>query len=73
VIHLVILIAALAIGVIAEVVGVYRHKAGKVDTYTEMIHWASERWGHWFTPVVIALVGLLAWSIPHLLDAAGLL
>lgn len=72
-IHVAALLVALLVGVTAEIVGIARSKRGKVDTYTEMVAWLSERMGRWFLPVGFVLVGLLVWSIPHLLQAAGML
>lgn len=69
-IHLAALITALVLGVAAEIVGVWRHDRGKVDTYTEIVAWVSERIGRWAFPMMIFLVGLLVWSIPHLWEAA---
>jgi hypothetical protein len=68
-IHLAALITALVIGVGAELFGVWRHKQGKVDTYTEIVHWIGERIGWWAFPLGIFLIGLLVWSIPHLWEA----
>lgn len=72
-IHLAALITALAVGVAAELVGVARHRAGKVDTYTEIVAWLADRYGIVFLPVLFGLVGLLTWAIPHLLAAGGVL
>lgn len=65
-IHLAALITALVIGIGAEVVGIWRHDRGKVDTYTELVHWVSERSGVWFIPVMVLITGLMVWAIPHL-------
>jgi hypothetical protein len=73
VVHLAILIAALVVGVAAELVGVFRARQGKVDTYTEIVEWLSDRFGVWFLPALFVLVGVLIWAIPHLLEAGGVL
>jgi len=66
VIHLAALVIALAVGVAAELVGIWRHQAGKVDTYTEIVHWVGQRLGPFRFAAALALVALLVWAIPHL-------
>ena len=65
-IHLVALVTALVVGITAELIGIWRHKAGKVDTYTELVAWASHRVGYWFLPIMVLITGLMVWAIPHL-------
>ncbi len=69
-IHLIALLFALALAVAMELLGVARHKAGKVDTYTEVVAWVTHRAGPFAFPIVIFLVGMLAWAIPHFIDTA---
>jgi hypothetical protein len=65
-VHIAALLIALAVGLAAELVGVWRHQSGKVDTYTELVHWTGQRLGPFRFAAGVALSAFLVWAIPHL-------
>lgn len=63
---LVIQLAALGVGLVAELIGVARHERGEVDTYSEMMWWLRDNTGPVGLAALLAVTGLMIWAVPHL-------